>query len=350
MSVELPGWIKDTWYMAMPGHLMKPGKTQHKTLLGEPLLIGRDAKGDVFAMRDVCPHRAVPLSEGWFDGETVQCCYHGWRFNCKGTCVEIPSLPTSSKLDPSRINVKSYPCREVQGNIWVYMARDDVEVTTDNLPDIVELPGVTAEHVGVHVTQRFECAIDHAVIGLMDPAHGPFVHQNWWWRTPKHIREKSKKFAPSHLGFTMVKHSPSSNSKAYKILGGEIATEIRFQLPGIRVEHIQSPKVTVCGLTTVVPITEKETEVTQMFYWTKPWFNLLKPVAKRFIHHFLGQDRDVVHKQQKGLKHDPNLMLINDADVMAKWYYQLKKAYFLSQEEGKAFENPVKETTLTWCS
>jgi len=31
-------------------------------------------------------------------------------------------------------------------------------------------------------TQTFHCGIDHAVIGLMDPAHGPYVHAHWWWR------------------------------------------------------------------------------------------------------------------------------------------------------------------------
>ena len=31
-------------------------------------------------------------------------------------------------------------------------------------------------------SQTFRCAIDHAVIGLMDPAHAPYVHGRWWWR------------------------------------------------------------------------------------------------------------------------------------------------------------------------
>jgi len=45
------------------------------------LVIGRDAAGEVFALRDVCPHRAFPLSAGSCDGQTVECTYHGWRFD-----------------------------------------------------------------------------------------------------------------------------------------------------------------------------------------------------------------------------------------------------------------------------
>ena len=33
--------------------------------------MGRKNDGKLFAMRDLCPHRGIPLSAGWFDGETV---------------------------------------------------------------------------------------------------------------------------------------------------------------------------------------------------------------------------------------------------------------------------------------
>ena len=34
----------------------------------------------------------------------------------------------------------------------------------------------------------------------------------------------------------MASHKPSSNSFAYKILGGDLTTEIRFELPSLRFE------------------------------------------------------------------------------------------------------------------
>ena len=58
----------------------------------------------------------------------------------------------------------------------------------------------------------------------------------------------------------------------------------------------------------------------------------------------------MVDLQQTGLKHDPRLMLVDDADTQAKWYYALKKAWAKSNAEGEAFVNPVKARILRWRS
>lgn len=148
----------------------------------------------------------------------------------------------------------------------------------------------------------------------------------------------------------MTRHEPSSNSLAYRILGGGISTEISFRLPGIRIEHIKAGRYTVVGLTAVTPIDDTRTELHQVFYWTAPWLSALKPLLRPIARTFLNQDRDIVVKQQEGLKHKPNLMLINDADMPAKWYYRLKREWLSARQENRAFENPVRDATLRWRS
>ncbi|MFN8945592.1 MAG: aromatic ring-hydroxylating dioxygenase subunit alpha, partial [Pseudobdellovibrionaceae bacterium] len=61
-------------------------------------------------------------------------------------------------------------------------------------------------------------------------------------------------------------------------------------------------------------------------------------------------DIDAVTKQQDGLKWDPSLMLIKDADTQAKWYFALKKEWAESQKENRPFQHPVPETVLKWRS
>ena len=117
-------------------------------------------------------------------------------------------------------------------------------------------------------------------MGFMDPAHGPFVHQSWWWRSRKSIHEKAKPFGPSHPGFTMRRHRPSKNSFAYKLLGGVPETEISFQLPGIRIEHIRAGDKIVGNLTCVTPISETETEITNTIYTNNGWLRLISPLSK----------------------------------------------------------------------
>lgn len=341
-------WLRDAWYFALPGQRLGRGKTLAKTMLGQPVLLGRDADGAPFTLRDICPHRGIPLSYGRFDGREVECCYHGWRFDRTGACTAIPSLTADQKMNLDRIRTGAYPCREVQGNIWVFMGAGDG--TEEGVAPVPELPDVTADDMHIVEAMDFPCDIDHAVVGLMDPAHGPFVHESWWWRTGRSIHEKAKAFAASPFGFTMTRHRPSSNSRAYKLLGGAPETEIRFQLPGIRVEHVRAGRYAYVGLTAVTPIRPGETEVNQVMYWTVPWLVPLAPVLRRFARRFLKQDRDVVVMQQEGLAHDPPLMLINDADVQAKWYHQLKAEYVCARAEHRAFENPVKDRTLRWRS
>jgi len=48
----------------------------------EPVAIVRTC-GEVFAIRDVCSHAEVPLSEGEIDGRTIECWLHGSRFDLR---------------------------------------------------------------------------------------------------------------------------------------------------------------------------------------------------------------------------------------------------------------------------
>jgi len=73
-------------------------------LLSLPLVVGRTATGQPFAMRDACPHRGMPFSDGSFDGDLLECCYHGWKFEpISGQCREIPSLLPDSKVKPKNL-------------------------------------------------------------------------------------------------------------------------------------------------------------------------------------------------------------------------------------------------------
>src|SRR6202020_3620347 len=96
-------------------------------------------------------------------------------------------------------------------------------------------------------------------------AHGPFVHQAWWWRSKASIHEKTKHFEPlnddenggRNAGFRMSSPAPSANSAPYKLRGvyGEpITTTIDFVLPNRRYETIRAGEKGFASRTTGAPV------------------------------------------------------------------------------------------------
>ena len=174
-------------------------------------------------------------------------------------------------------------------------------------------------------TMHFAAPIDHAVVGLMDPAHGPFVHSAWWWRSRRSVHEKAKAFELSPYGFTMSRHAPSTNSRAYRLLGGAPETEIVFRLPSVRIEETRTARYALANLTALTPVDDTTTAVNHCIYWRAPLLSMLKPLLRPYVRAFLRQDRDIMRRQSEGLRFAPVLALIDDADTQARWYYRLKR-------------------------
>ena len=351
------------WYRALPSEAVT-GKRLHKAMLLEtPLVIGRDREGLPFALHDACPHRGMPLSHGWFNGQRVECSYHGWQFEPHtGQCQLIPSLTADQKLRVDRIYAGSYPCEERDDYIWVYIP--EPRPTGAGFTKAVEppmpaprVPTFSDKYKIAHLSAELPCSVDHGIIGLMDPAHGPFVHQAWWWRSRHSIHEKQKNFEPIPDGFRMSAHTPSSNSAPYKLLrlyadADSITTAIDFVLPNLRYETIHAGKYWFSSLTTVTPITRDRCRIDVVAAWNIFCWVPFGPGLLRFVFaKFVEQDRQTMEKQSDGLKHNPHLMLIDDADRPAKWYFQLKAAHLEAKRSGGEMKHPMTgPVTLKWRS
>jgi len=342
-------FLKNLWYFAFHKSQLKTGKLVSKEILGEKIVFGRDRNGAVFALRDNCPHRGVPLSEGWFENDTIQCCYHGWQFGTNGVCKNIPAVAPGSKIDFSKIRVFQYPIREISDSIWIYIPEKKL---LNTVQPIVEPPNliIDSSKKFLHVeTVVLPANIDHAVIGLIDPAHVTFVHQSWYWRSAKKLKLKEKYFEPTSLGFKMVRHAPSNNSKGYTVLKGGSSTEITFEIPGNRYEHIKiGEKHEIVSITILTPLNEHQTELNHIFYSTLPATKWFWWPLRRLGQKFIGQDLDVFVKLSKGLESNPTLMLIGEPDTQAKWYYEIKRLWQKAQQDNVPFVNPISGQTLHW--
>jgi phenylpropionate dioxygenase-like ring-hydroxylating dioxygenase large terminal subunit len=106
----------DHWYPLAWSREVKRGKAHGAHFAGEPIVLVRTESDAVFALEDRCAHRQVPLHAGVVAGESIRCCYHGWTYDCTGSCIDVPYLGRERLPN----GVRSYPCREEHGLIFVF--------------------------------------------------------------------------------------------------------------------------------------------------------------------------------------------------------------------------------------
>lgn len=115
--------LREYWYPALMSHELGADKPEAVKLLGDDIVLFRDADGKPLALENRCPHRGPLLSLGQvnvWDLGTITCRYHGMTFDGSGACVAFlsdgPDSPACGK-----IRAKSYRAVEAGDIIFVYM-------------------------------------------------------------------------------------------------------------------------------------------------------------------------------------------------------------------------------------
>src|SRR5262245_20032553 len=92
-------------------------------LMGEDLVLYRDASGTFGLLDRHCAHRRADLSYGFVESCGLRCNYHGWLFNEVGQCTAQPyedvAAPAARFKD--KVRLKSYPVQVKAGLIWAYL-------------------------------------------------------------------------------------------------------------------------------------------------------------------------------------------------------------------------------------
>lgn len=147
---------------------------QRVTLLDVNMALYQTESGSIHLVRDICPHRGVPLTKGWVKGEHIVCPYHGLEYNQHGKCTKIPAQPDLTKIS-DRFSLTTFPVVEKYGLVWTSLfGRDpnkanfplmdtwDSEQHQAILPPFVDIAGSSGRQLE----------------GFIDVAHFAFVHHN----------------------------------------------------------------------------------------------------------------------------------------------------------------------------
>ena len=112
--------LRRYWHPIAASDEMTPRPTKAVRILGETLVLFRDALGNLGLIGDRCPHRRASLLFGMPDGDGLRCAYHGWRFDRAGQCTDMPGEPLRA-AEKRRVSIASYPVEELGGLIFAYL-------------------------------------------------------------------------------------------------------------------------------------------------------------------------------------------------------------------------------------
>jgi phthalate 4,5-dioxygenase len=153
-----------------PSMAVRPAKAVR--LLGQDLVLFKDASGTFGLLDRACPHRGADLAYARHEGDGLRCPFHGWKFAADGRCLETPGEPTGAGTC-ERVRQRSYPLQTRAGVIFAWMG--DEGRTPSTLPHIDAFLAPATHSFAFkglwhcNWLQAFEVGID--------PAHTSFLHR-----------------------------------------------------------------------------------------------------------------------------------------------------------------------------
>lgn len=184
--------FRNYWYpVAFLGDLGKPRRFK---LVGEEIVVVREADDTVRALQASCPHRGAPLEKGHqFAAGVLTCPYHGFSFDTSsGVCVAaLTEGPDSACV--GKLRAKTYPAQVYKGLVFVFVGEIDPPPLEEDLPEqMLDPDAVVVGRFSVWKT-NWRISVDNGT----DAAHVPFLHRRHpyvrWKRMPSFFKVASER-------------------------------------------------------------------------------------------------------------------------------------------------------------
>lgn len=194
--------LRRYWYPVAAESELNERPIKGVTLLGERLVLFRDAEGRLGLLPERCPHRGTTLTQGIVDRDGIACPYHGWKFDRRGRCLELPAEPPDSPL-LDRVKLDAAHVESLGGLIWAYLGpepapllpRYDLFVWDNCLRDIGHAL------VPCHWLQIMENSVDPHHLEHLHGKHLAYVRGHAGLTAPTHYQRRHQK-----VGFDLFPH------------------------------------------------------------------------------------------------------------------------------------------------
>jgi phenylpropionate dioxygenase-like ring-hydroxylating dioxygenase large terminal subunit len=184
---------------------------------GLPLLLSRNAQGEVAAFLNACQHKGSKLVErsDAFRAGRVSCPYHAWTYSSDGRLVGVPRPEVFPTLRKEERGLAQLPSKEAGGFIWVILdpgATPDFSSVSDDVVADLDALKIGTQHLYGHRTFQLDANWKLVIEPFLEPYHIQRLHANTVARMfadvpnitdrlGNHLRQVSGKahFEPSQL-------------------------------------------------------------------------------------------------------------------------------------------------------
>jgi phenylpropionate dioxygenase-like ring-hydroxylating dioxygenase large terminal subunit len=319
----------DHWYvLAMSSEVKQEPLV--RTLYDTPIVLFRGRDGAVAALLDRCPHRNVPLSMGRVrEDSTLECPYHGWRFDRRGACTHIPSLCEDARAkDSPAWRATAFSVREIDGWIWVY-ARPFIDPSEEPL---------TFSHLSdpryTHVYQRTEAegTLLATAENALDVPHTQFLHRGLFRSDSRGItveaivRASSDRVEAEYVG---EPRPPGLVAKILSPSGGIVEHFDRFIAPCItQVEYKLGDENHVLVTSALTPVSEAKTMLFSVVSLRlRIPARMLVPVLEPLALKIFQQDAVMLKAQSETIRRfGGEQFATTEIDVLGKHIWKLLRA------------------------
>lgn len=285
--------LRDFWYVAAESRALCRGAFLARVILGQHLVLFRDAAGNAVALEDRCAHRNAPLSIGKLQDGTLICGYHGWRYDAEGRVTEIPSL-----VAPAAVGnrcAKRFAVREQEDYVYVRLA-DGGEAHEPFAMPRWTAPGW--RHVRLVHTMRND--VGNCVENFIDVPHTAYVHPRSF-RAPRRRTIHADVVRENGSVTVTYRDEVHRGAFAWFLNPGGHATEHvdRFVMPNVTsVEYRFGPRRHLFITSQSVAAREMETIVyTDVTFDFGVWNAVAAPFVRRRAKRIIAEDVAVLAAQ-----------------------------------------------------
>lgn len=298
------------WYALLRSSQVPRGKVVPLHYFGRALIAFRGPNGKP-AVRDAyCPHYGAHLGVGGkvVDG-TVECPFHGWRFDVEGRCTYAPFAAR-----PPKVSIGGFPVREHSGLIFVHTGPGEPEWEVPEIPEATS--GAFARPIDDVQTSRIH--IQEMRENIVDESHFHFIHG----QSEPPVQD-------------LVTNGPFAEVRGRiqrRVLGWDVDNtfDVFMYGPGVMVVRVHGSMLSLTAIALTNPIDDRTSELRMLYHLRKPaGMPFLTPALKLvFRTQAFGEVREETRIWDHKIHRARPVLLPHEHGIKAlrRWYAQFYPA------------------------